>query len=142
MTFMSRDISNPLPESLPDATGYSGDKHNDLDAYGDFVVAMWFSKAVQGEPHFVKNPDLRSLFIMTAGLGGETGEVLEKLKKYVRDNTFERDLVVKELGDVLYYAVRIARYFGITPSEMIASNIEKLEGRHARGTLQGSGDNR
>lgn len=127
--------------SVPDATGNSVDCY-DIDHYADFVVAMWFSKAVEGEPHYMGNPDLRSLFIMTAGLGGELGEVLEKVKKYVRDGTLDRENLKKELGDVMYYLVRLTRYFGFQPSEVLAANVEKLESRRERGVLRGSGDNR
>ena len=129
--------------TVPDATGDStGMTPWDIDSYADWVVAMWFSKAVQGEPHFEKNPELRSLFIMTAGLGGELGEVLEKVKKHVRDGNLDRENLKKELGDVLYYLVRLMRYFGFQPSEVLAANVEKLESRRERGVLRGSGDNR
>jgi NTP pyrophosphatase (non-canonical NTP hydrolase) len=85
---------------------------------------------------------LRDLFIMATGLGGEAGEVLEKLKKWIRDGNFDRDDVKKELGDLLYYVTKTAGRCGLTLDEVMAGNVAKLESRAARGTTQGSGDNR
>jgi NTP pyrophosphatase (non-canonical NTP hydrolase) len=36
------------------------------------------------------------------GLAGEAGEVANKVKKMLRDNDFDRDAIVAEIGDVLY----------------------------------------
>lgn len=86
--------------------------------------------------------ELQDLFLMTAGMGGETGELLEKLKKSVRDGGIDPDLIKKELGDVLYYWCRLAKFFGFTAEEIMADNVDKLESRFLRGKLQGSGDTR
>lgn len=85
---------------------------------------------------------LRDLYIMATGLGGETGEVLEKLKKYVRDGTECRDAMLLELGDVLFYVTRIAQQFGWSLDEVMKANVAKLKNRAARKTLAGSGDER
>ncbi len=107
-----------------------------IDQFGRFTEDMWFSKDSNKD-------NTRSIAIMSLGLAGETGEVIEYLKKYIRDGTEpDRDLFKKELGDVLYYWARIVRQFGFQPSEVIAANVAKLEGRRERGTLRGSGDNR
>ena len=107
----------------------------DIDAYGDFTVRMWM-----GEP--AEELDERQLAIMSLGLPGEVGEVVEILKKRLRDGTFDRENLRKELGDVIYYWARLCRAFDLQPSEVLASNIDKLESRRARGTMRGSGDDR
>lgn len=107
----------------------------DIDAYGDFTVEMWMSDP-NGEL------DEKQLAIMSLGLPGEVGEVVELLKKRLRDGTFDRDNLRKELGDVAYYWARLCRAFDLQPSEVLAANIEKLESRRARGTMHGSGDDR
>jgi NTP pyrophosphatase (non-canonical NTP hydrolase) len=107
----------------------------DIDAYGDFTVRMWM-----GDPAGVI--DERQLTIMSLGLPGEVGEVIEILKKRLRDGIFDRENLIKELGDVAYYWARLCRAFDVTPSEVLALNIEKLESRRARGTMHGSGDDR
>lgn len=81
------------------------------------------------------------------GLAGETGEVLEKIKKLYRDRNGEadqawRDELSKELGDCLWYIDRIANDFGFDLEDVALANISKLESRMTRGVLSGDGDNR
>lgn len=83
------------------------------------------------------------------GLAGETGEVLEKIKKMIRDKdgVFHATLedlgeLKKELGDVLWYLSAIAYYNGASLGEIAATNLTKLEDRQARNKIHGNGDNR
>lgn len=81
------------------------------------------------------------------GLGGETGEVLEHLKKVQRDHAGvvsleRREALSKELGDVLWYLGRLASELGLELDTVARKNIEKLQDRKNRGVIQGSGDNR
>ena len=54
----------------------------------------------------------------------------------------EKDALILELGDVLWYIAALADELGIPLEEIAIQNIEKLRGRHARGTIKGEGDNR
>lgn len=86
-----------------------------------------------------------SILYPTLGLAGEAGEVAEKVKKIIRDKKQikdERVEICKELGDVLWYLAAVARDIGVTLEDVAMMNIEKLESRKERGTLQGDGDNR
>lgn len=81
------------------------------------------------------------------GAGGETGELLEKVKKLFRDKKGViddefRDAVIKETGDVWWYHARMLSKFGISMSEVAEANIEKLQSRMERDTLHGDGDDR
>ena len=81
------------------------------------------------------------------GLGGEVGEIQEKLKKVIRDKSGVIDdeiraLLAKELGDVLWYISQLASELGLSLDSIAGSNIEKLLSRQSRGKLQGSGDER
>jgi len=76
------------------------------------------------------------------GLAGESGEVAEKVKKYIRDGNLDRDLLAKELGDVLWYVSALSRDLGIDLDDVASRNIDKLRSRAERGTLRGSGDSR
>jgi NTP pyrophosphatase (non-canonical NTP hydrolase) len=83
----------------------------------------------------------------TIGLAGETGEVSEKIKKVIRDKNGKiddetRELIKKELGDVLWYVSQLASELGLSLDEIAEKNIEKLYSRLERGKLQGNGDNR
>jgi NTP pyrophosphatase (non-canonical NTP hydrolase) len=70
---------------------------------------------------------------MTSGLAGETGEVMEHLKKDVRDNRpANKRALTKELGDVLYYLMVVADKNDITANDIMALNIKKLESRRRR----------
>lgn len=83
------------------------------------------------------------------GLAGETGEVLEIIKKIIRDKggVFEttpedREKLKKELGDVLWYFSAIAYYNGIVLEDVAITNLNKLKSRQKRNKIHGSGDNR
>lgn len=107
---------------------------SDINEYGRWVEDFWFTGRDRTEKE--------SIAIMGLGIGGEAGEVQEHLKKYLRDGHLDKEELKKELGDALYYLVRIARQFGFEPSEVIRANVEKLESRRKRGVLRGDGDNR
>lgn len=98
------------------------------------------------------------------GLGDEAGEVMGKTKKALRGDlevdmgdfsadptsAFTRrlkairgsDMLKAELGDVLFYACRVARENGWTMGEVLDFNVAKLRKRKEDGKLKGSGDNR
>jgi NTP pyrophosphatase (non-canonical NTP hydrolase) len=109
----------------------------DVDKFGEWAASMWFSKDPED-----KEVGERDLAIMGLGIAGEAGEVVEKIKKDIRDHFVDKPLVLKELGDVVYYAFAIGRYYGFKPSDILRANYEKLMGRRERGTERGSGDNR
>lgn len=107
-------------------------KHFDsVKAYSEWVETMILTK---GPERVVEN---------TLGLVGEAGEVAEKIKKLIRDDTkFSDEEVLKELGDVVFYATALANIYGKGLHEVMELNIKKLDDRLKRGTLKGSGDNR
>ena len=81
------------------------------------------------------------------GLTGEAGETADKFKKILRDkggviSEEDRQELVKELGDVLWYTATLARYLGVPFSEVAKENLKKAESRRKRGKLHGAGDNR
>lgn len=83
------------------------------------------------------------------GLAGETGEVMEKIKKMIRDKNgvfspTPEDIaeLKKELGDVLWYLSALAFYNGIDLDDVARANLDKLRSRKERNKIHGSGDNR
>ena len=87
------------------------------------------------------------LSYVVLGLMGEAGEVSEKVKKIIRDkqgdiSDDDRQEILKESGDVLWYLAALCHELGVTFPDMAAMNIEKLQSRKKRGKLGGSGDNR
>lgn len=82
------------------------------------------------------------LSYLALGLTGESGEVADKVKKWLRDGKFDSDELSKELGDVFWYLANLCKAIGYTPSVVITNNIIKLSSRKERDVLKGEGDNR
>jgi NTP pyrophosphatase (non-canonical NTP hydrolase) len=81
------------------------------------------------------------------GIAGETGELVEKIKKHFRDDygkmTPEKlEEIKKEMGDCLWYHARLADALDINLNEVAELNIEKLLDRKNRNKIHGEGDNR
>lgn len=81
------------------------------------------------------------------GLCGEAGEVAEKIKKIYRDKEGvigwqEKEAIVKEMGDVLWYITALANELGVSLSHIMDTNYNKLIERRVTNTLHGDGDNR
>ncbi len=108
-------------------------------AYDPMLTASEYSDWVEG---MVITSGQTRMIENTLGLVGEAGEFAEKVKKVIRDGTFDRDLMLKELGDVIFYAAALANYFGSNLQEVMDINVAKLEDRKNRNVLQGSGDSR
>ena len=98
--------------------------------------SLWVEGKIMtdGETRLIEN---------TLGLIGESGEIAEKIKKLLRDNSkVEAKDIIKELGDVALYLTALANYFGSSLEEVLKLNMIKLNDRQERGVLSGSGDNR
>lgn len=94
---------------------------NEFDNYQKFA-----SQAIR------KESNGKNLLIGFAlGLGGESGEVLDDIKKreyHGRDIPIEH--TAEELGDVLWYVANIATQLGYDLSYIINMNINKLTNRY------------
>jgi NTP pyrophosphatase (non-canonical NTP hydrolase) len=68
------------------------------------------------------------------GLTGEAGETAELIKKHLFHATpLDRDAVIKELGDCLWYIAAFATVLDIPLSEIAERNIDKLRRRYPEG---------
>lgn len=81
--------------------------------------------------------DIRPVLYPVLGLAGEAGEVANKVKKVIRDDdgyvSIEaRDAILDELGDVLWYAARVAVELGSSLTEVAQMNVTKLRIRRAQ----------
>ena len=71
---------------------------------------------------------------MALGLAGETGEVIERVKKQVyHGHTPDVGGLVGELGDVLWYLAGLCSAYGLTLSDVANANIAKLQARYPDG---------
>lgn len=68
---------------------------------------------------------------MSLGIAGEAGELVDAIKKWTMYN---KDLdianVKEELGDLAFYMVGLMELFGISLTDVIAGNVEKLQKRY------------
>lgn len=90
---------------------------------------------------------LPGILYATLGLAGEAGEIPNKVKKILRDDEGvltpeKRQVILDEIGDVLWYAARLCSELSASLGEVAYSNIRKLEDRANRGVIKGSGDYR
>lgn len=81
---------------------------------------------------------------MVAGLAGEAGEVAGRYAKIIRDgdSAEQRQLLRKELGDVLWFVAGTATLYGWSLDDIAQDNLAKLFDRQARGVIKGDGDER
>ena len=79
----------------------------------------------------------------TIGLCEEAGEFAGKVKKAWRNNTpLDRQALLKELGDVLWYMSAAAYELGSSLCEVLELNMLKVADRRARNVVCSEGDNR
>ena len=91
--------------------------------------------------------DRRNELHLVLGLVGESGEIAEEFKKWIRDldseeSRIDRADIAKELGDVLWYVAVLADYLDLPLDDIAEANLAKLASRQTRGVLGGSGDDR
>lgn len=109
---------------------------------------MTFNEYQQESRKTAIYPNAGNNFIYPAlGLCGEAGEVAEKIKKVIRDNSGvmsddKKMEIKKELGDVLWYVAQLSSELGLTLDDVAWNNLEKLFSRQERNQLKGNGDNR
>lgn len=68
------------------------------------------------------------------GLAGEAGEVSDSLKKNLfHGHAFNKESLVEELGDVLWYVALLAQAIETDLATVMALNIQKLTKRYPNG---------
>lgn len=74
------------------------------------------------------------LYNATFGLVGEAGEVADTIKKMQfhkpKDKEAIRHDLLLEMGDVMYYFLKLKEIFGFTLEEILEANKSKLFERH------------
>lgn len=82
----------------------------------------------------LEKDSLIHLAIAGLGIGGESGEVQEHIKKHIRDGRplHDSEEFALELGDVLHYLTYLASRTGFTLSQIMYMNKAKLDKRYGR----------
>lgn len=103
---------------------------------------MNFDEYQEQTRQFAIYPQKDAITYLGLGIASEAGEVAGKLKKSIRDDYFDLEDLVSEVGDVLWYCARLLDEVGVSLAVAADNNISKLSVRKERGTIQGSGDKR
>jgi len=79
--------------------------------------------------------DQRELLTLTAlGLAGETGEIVDELKKVLyHGHELDTGKLRKELGDLFWYLVLLCDTLDLTLDDVMQANVEKLRKRYPDG---------
>lgn len=110
-------------------------------------MTLSFSEYQQAAAKTAIYPKRYAIEYLSLGLASEAGETAGKIAKVFRDRQgdFTDEIIAAisaEMGDTLWMLAQLATEFGIPLEDIAAGNIAKLQGRQARGTIAGSGDQR
>ncbi len=68
------------------------------------------------------------------GLNGEAGECIDIVKKHLfQGHDLDREKLIDELGDVLWYAAILAESIDTTLDDVMQHNVDKLMRRYPEG---------
>ena len=103
----------------------------------DRIDANYEAYGSDGEYMHGPNINVPLLLCGAIGLGSETGEFQEIVKKVVfqgkplnEENVFH---LKRELGDILWYWINACRALELDPNDVVAENVKKLEARYPGG---------
>ena len=121
-------------------------KHVDFDRYSVFVDAVtsdcskdFVSLADRMGELDREGANIERLTTAGVGLAAESGEFLEIVKKMVFQgkpwNDDNREHLIIELGDVMWYVAQACMALDIPFDDVIVRNVEKLEKRYPGGSF-------
>lgn len=90
-----------------------------------------------------KAGDMDKILNGVMGLNGEAGECIDIIKKhFFQGHELNKDELIDELGDVLWYIAETCEGLGVTMEEVAIRNIGKLRKRYPHGFEVGRSINR
>ena len=121
-------------------------KHVDFDRYTHFVDAVTSTPSKDFKSLIDRlgeldreGANIERLTTASVGLAAESGEFLEIVKKMVFQgkpwNSDNREHLIIELGDVMWYVAQACMALDISFDEVIEGNIKKLEKRYPGGSF-------
>ena len=92
------------------------------------------------------NPELTKKDMLVngvMGLNGESGEVIDVVKKHMfQGHDLDVDKIKKELGDVMWYVAEVCEALDLSLDEVMETNITKLSNRFKNGFTKEESINR
>lgn len=80
------------------------------------------------------HPNTAKLINGCIGLAGEAGECADIVKKWLfQGHELDRDKLIDEVSDVLWYCAETASGMGVSLDEIARHNLEKLQKRYPNG---------
>ena len=119
-------------------------KKVDLDKYTVFVDAVTSDSSKDFESFISslklldsKGSNINRLATAAVGISAEGGEFMEIVKKMVFQgkpwNADNREHLIIELGDVLWYVAQACMALEVSFDDVVAGNVEKLKKRYPGG---------
>ena len=116
----------------------------DLHKYVDFVDAVTsdpskdFKSFIESLNHLDREgSNINRLTTAAVGISAEGGEFMEIVKKMVFQgkpwNADNREHLIIELGDVLWYVAQACMALEVSFDDVVATNVEKLKKRYPGG---------
>ena len=99
-----------------------------------------YQQSIEKFAVYPRENKLAAVSYVALGLNGEAGEVAEQIKKAIRNDSRitdeRRTKILAELGDVLWYAARMATELDADLAEIAENNVAKLDERLRREELK------
>ena len=121
-------------------------KHIQFDRYTEFVDAVtsdaskdFVSLADRMVELDEKGANIERLLTAAVGINAEGGEFMEIVKKMIFQgkpwNEDNREHLIIELGDVMWYVAQACMALEVSFDDVIAGNVKKLGKRYPEGTF-------
>ena len=121
-------------------------KHVNFDKYVEFVDAVTSDASkdfVSLSDRLVeldeKGANIERLLTAAVGINAEGGEFMEIVKKMVFQgkpyNEDNRDHLIIELGDIIWYVAQACMALGVSLDDVVAKNVQKLLKRYPEGAF-------
>jgi NTP pyrophosphatase (non-canonical NTP hydrolase) len=102
----------------------------EMKNYLKYINSLYPHNAERDEAFWVNS----ELIHATLGVAGESGEVVDIIKKHVAyGKELDREKLILELGDLFHYFCRVMELTDITLKEVRYANMEKLKKRYPEG---------
>ena len=122
------------------------EKHIQFDRYTEFVDAVtsdaskdFVSLADRMVELDEKGANIERLLTAAVGINAEGGEFMEIVKKMIFQgkpwNEDNREHLIIELGDVMWYVAQACMALDVSFDDVIAGNVKKLGKRYPEGTF-------